>query len=184
MAAIGTILIYVGWTGALLVSFGFVLQTLTGMSTEWAIAVGTAITLVYTMVWGMWTIAWTDVLQISLVIVGLLIAFPVLIHEAGGVTAILDSLPESSVSMIPESGKTIDWLFYVRAWLVIGLGNIAGQDLIQRCLSAKDEKTAQLGAYISSGVYLSLGLIPICIGLIGTILMPDIENPEFIVPML
>lgn len=184
LAAFGTILVYIGWTGALLVSFGFVLQTLTGISTEWAIGIGSLITLVYTMVGGMWAVAWTDFLQIILVIGGLLIAFPILISEAGGVNAILDQLPEDSFQMVPDSGSSSDWLFYIRAWLVIGLGNVAGQDLMQRCLAAKDERTAQMGAYISSGVYLTFGLIPICIGLIGTILMPEIANPEFIVPML
>ncbi|MCH8123088.1 MAG: sodium:solute symporter family protein [Bacteroidetes bacterium] len=184
LAAVATIIIYVGWTGALLVSFGFVLQTITGISTEWAIGIGTAITLIYTMIGGMWAVAWTDFLQIILVVVGLLIAFPVLIKEAGGLEAILSRLPEGSFSMTPEEGGFSNWLFYIRAWIVIGLGNIAGQDLMQRCLAAKDEKTAQTGLYISSGVYLTFGLIPICMGLIGTILMPDIENAELIVPML
>ncbi|TDI70781.1 MAG: sodium:solute symporter [Bacteroidetes bacterium] len=184
LAAVATIVIYVGWTGALLVSFGFVLQTITGISTEWAIGIGTVITLIYTMVGGMWAVAWTDFLQIILVVVGLLIAFPILIKEAGGVAAIISRLPDGSFSMTPEEGGFSNWLFYIRAWIVIGLGNIAGQDLMQRCLAAKDEKTAQTGLYISTGVYLTFGLIPICIGLIGTLLMPDIENAEFIVPML
>ncbi|MFT4605409.1 MAG: SSS family solute:Na+ symporter [Rhodothermales bacterium] len=184
LAALGTILVYVGWTGALLVSFGFVLHTLTGIPTEWAIGIGSVITLIYTMVGGMWAVAWTDFVQIILVIAGLLFAFPILINEAGGVSAILERLPEDSFKMAPDSGNTTEWLFYIRSWLVIGLGNVAGQDLIQRCLAARDEKTAQMGAYLSTGIYLTFGLIPICIGLIGTILMPDIANPEFIVPML
>ncbi|MCH8276757.1 MAG: sodium:solute symporter family protein [Bacteroidetes bacterium] len=184
VAAVSMVFLYVGWTGSLLVSIGFILHTITGMSTVLAIILGTVIALAYTMAGGMLAVAWTDVVQIVLVILGLVIAFPIILSEAGGIDSVLERLPEGSFSMIPDSASTSDWMFYIRAWLVIGLGNVAGQDLMQRCLSARNESVAQNAAYISGGVYLTFGVIPVLIGMIGSLLMPDISNPEFIVPTL
>jgi len=58
-------------------------------------------------------------------------------------------------------------LEYIQAWVVIGLGGIAGQDLLQRSMSAKNEAIVANAAYISAGLYLTIGFIPVFIGIVG-----------------
>lgn len=176
--------LYIGWTGALLVSIGFILHTLTGMSTGVAITIGTVIALLYTTAGGMWAVSLTDFFQIVIVLIGLAIVFPIVLMDAGGIQRVISELPEGSFRLYPKAASSADWLWYVRAWLVIGFGNIPAQDLLQRSLSAKNENVAQNSAYISGFIYLTFGLLPILIGMIGSILMPDIINPELIVPTL
>ena len=73
-------------------------------------------------------------------------------------------------------------LEYIQAWVVIGLAGIAGQDLLQRSMSAKNEAIAANAAYISAGLYLTIGFFPVFIGIVGAELLPNISNPEYIVP--
>ena len=176
--------VYIGWTGSLLVSLGFILHTITGISTNTAIIIGTIIVFIYTMAGGMWAVSLTDFFQIIIVITGLAVILPIVISKVGGFSVLVSSLPEDSFRMTPKGGGSIEWLNYVRAWMVIGLGNLAGQDLLQRSLSAKNENVAQNSAYLSSVIYLVFGVIAVLIGMAGSLLIPGLENPELVIPKL
>lgn len=54
IASVIMVCVYIGWTGSLLVSIGFVLHTLTGVTESAAIVIGTIIVFIYTMAGGMW----------------------------------------------------------------------------------------------------------------------------------
>jgi Na+/proline symporter len=71
---------------------------------------------------------------------------------------------------------------FMQGLLVIGLGNIASQDLLQRVFSARDERVAQWSMYISSFFYLTIAMIPVLIGIAATVVLPDIANPAFVLP--
>ena len=66
LAATGLLVAYVGWTAAQFVAFGFILNTFTGIETEFGIYAGAAIVLTYTAFGGMWAVALTDFVQMSL----------------------------------------------------------------------------------------------------------------------
>ena len=184
IASIIMLSVYIGWTGSLLVSLGFILHTITGISTNTAIIIGTIIVFIYTMAGGMWAVSLTDFFQIIIVITGLAVILPIVISKVGGFSTLVSSLPEDSFRMTPKEGGSIEWLNYVRAWMVIGLGNLAGQDLLQRSLSAKNEEVAQNSAYLSSVIYLVFGIIAVLIGMAGSLLIPGLENPELVIPKL
>jgi len=184
LAAIIMLCVYIGWTGSLLVSLGFILHTITGISANTAIIIGTMIVFVYTMAGGMWAVSLTDFFQMIIVIAGLVVITPIVISKVGGFDVLTSTLPEGSFRMTPKDAGTIEWLNYFRAWMVIGLGNIAGQDLLQRSLSAKSEKVAQNSAYLSTIIYLTFGLLPVLIGMAGSILLPGLDNAELVVPKL
>ena len=184
IAAVIMLSVYIGWTGSLLVSLGFILHTITGISANTAIIIGTIIVFIYTMAGGMWAVSLTDFFQMIIVMTGLAVITPIVISEVGGFSVLISRLPEGSFRMTPETGDSIDWLNYIRAWMVIGLGNLAGQDLLQRSLSAKSEKVAQNSAYLSTIIYLSFGLLPVLIGMAGSLLIPGLDNPELVVPKL
>ena len=57
---------------------------------------------------------------------------PVLLSDMGGWAAIRAQLPDDQFYLYPRDADMTTWFNYARAWLVIGLGNLAGQDLLQR----------------------------------------------------
>ena len=67
---------------------------------------------------------------------------------------------------------------------MIGLGNIASQNLLQRAFGARDERVAQWSMYIATFLYTTIAMIPVLLGIAGRVIMPDIGDPEFILPSL
>ena len=63
--------VYIGWLGAQLLGMGTILHVLTGMSILHGTLIGAVVVLVYTFAGGMWAVTLTDVVQVSLIVIGL-----------------------------------------------------------------------------------------------------------------
>jgi Na+/proline symporter len=83
-------------------------------------------------------------------------------------------------TLAPQSS----WLSYLGRILMTGLGALMGQDLIQRCLASKNESIARSSAITGGVCYLLLGLIPLFIGVAGRTILPNLETPELLIPIL
>jgi SSS family transporter len=184
IAAIGSISSNIGWTGALLVAFGFVFETLTGVPLEYGIMGGAVVVFVYTVAGGMWAVAMTDFVQMAVIAVGLVMLLIVVLIDVGGWGNIAPHLPEDTFRMIPAEHSAMHWLNYFRAWLIFGLADVTAQTLIQRACSAKNEQTAQNSFYLAGFGHLFLGLIPVTLGIIASITMPGLTDPETVIPEL
>ena len=183
LSALSILPAYIGWVGSQLLAVGTVLSAMAGLPFVASILIAAAIVLVYTVLGGMWGVTLTDFFQALVLIAAICLLLPIVLGEAGGISAVLDRLPEGRTRFLPTGGL-LEWLFFVQAWLLIGLGNLPGQDLMQRALSSKNERVAQWGAYLGGSLYLVVGLIPVALGMIGSVLMPGLQNPEEIVPRL
>jgi SSS family transporter len=184
ISALALLITYVGWTGAQLVAFGFILHTLTGISTTAGMMAGTVIVLAYTTAGGMWAVALTDFVQILILVVGLVLMLPLVLADVGGWSTVAAQFPEHSFRLIPLERTGAAWIEYLRAWVILGLGSIATQDLLQRALSSRDERVAQNAFYVAGFTYLTVGMIPVVLGLIGAVTLPGLADPEFVVPQL
>jgi Na+/proline symporter len=134
----------------------------------------------------MWAVSITDTIQTMMIIIGLLVLVIILINQVGGLDRIVNNTPNGFFRFIPKENSVADWSHYFVAWITIGLGSIPQQDVFQRILSAKTDKTAINGTYWSSMMYLTIAIIPLVIALCGKILYPyEIENnPQLTIPML
>ena len=183
LASVAIVPAYVGWTGAQFVAFGYILHALTGIDTTLAIAIGAAIVVAYTIAGGMWAVAVTDFFQAIVLIAGLAILLPLVLKGAGGWSTVEAQLGSDYFRFLPERSFK-DWLWYIEAWVVIGFGSIPGQDLFQRALGARDERVAQNSAYLAGLLYLTVGLIPVALGIVGATVIKEIADPELILPAL
>jgi len=161
-----------------------VFESLTSIPMEQGIIGGAIVIFVYTAVGGMWAVAITDFLQMLVIMIGLIVLVTVVLIDVGGWSAISPHLSENTFRMLPLENTGEEWLNYLRAWMIIGVVDISAQTLCQRVASAKDERVAQNSFYIGSIGYLFFGMIPIFLGIIGSVTMPGIESPETIIPAL
>ena len=184
IAAIASIASNIGWNGGLLVAFGYVFETLTGVPLEIGIIGGAVVVFIYTVAGGMWAVALTDFVQMIIIAVGLVLLLVVVLIDAGGWGNIGPHLPEDTFQMIPAENTAEVWLNYVRAWLIFGLADVTAQTLLQRGLSARNEQVAQNSFYLAGFGHLSLGLIPVTLGLIASVTMPGLADPETVIPEL
>lgn len=86
--------------------------------------------------------------------------------------------------MLPRENSWEHWLNYLRAWTIIGLVDISAQSLIQRVSAARTERVAQYAFYLGGLGYLLFGMIPVILGMIGSVTMPGLSSPESVVPAL
>lgn len=174
----------IGWVGGMLVAFGVIFESLTGTPLAVGIISGAIVIFIYTAVGGMWAVAWTDFIQMLVIIVGLMILLVVVLGDVGGWAAIAPQLPENTFRFIPLEHTSEQWLNYLRAWTILGLVDLSAQTLVQRAASAKNERDAQYSFYIGGFGYLLFAMMPVMLGIIASVSMPGIGSTEAVIPTL
>ena len=183
---------YISWIAAQMVALGTILSVLAvaaglNFGITAGILSGAVLVTLYTAVGGMWAVSLTDFLQSIVIIVGLLILTVILGIEMGGLGKVLSDKPEGFFSLLPQKGSSI--ASYGEAWLLVGLGSIASQDVFQRTMAAKNEKTAVRAVFLSSFLYISVAMLPLILGLFGKEILPDLlsgsdEEKQMLLPSL
>ncbi len=176
--------VYIGWLGSQMVALGYILNALTGIDPLLGIVIGGIIVILYTFAGGMWAVTLTDFIQVTILVAGLFIIFPVVLNKVGGLNALIRSTPKELWRIIPQNPGYHDWVSYIGQWTLMGLGCIVGQDLIQRSLASKNELVAKKSAITAGAAYILIGTIPILLGLAGRLIMPGLEDPELVMPNL
>src|SRR3982751_3393917 len=109
------------WSAELLVAIGSTFGVLLGMNLRTAILLSAVVTTAYTMLGGMWSVAYTDVFQLALVAVGLVVALPFVLHGAGGLhhawNTYVSARPDGSAVLPPfqphgglwTAGSVVGW---------------------------------------------------------------------------
>lgn len=160
IASICLVLSYLGWVAAQLVALGIIGNLLFHIPTEVGIIVGTILVTIYTFWGGMWSVSILDFIQNLVIILGMF-AVTVQVSEHLAWTGIEKRLPEHYFRFIPLKNTAVDWLNYIAAWIVVGLGSIPQQDVFQRVMSAQSERTAVLAGYVGGFLYLTVGFLPL-----------------------
>jgi SSS family transporter len=184
VVTIGTLTSNIGWTGGLLVAFGFVFNTFAGVPVTTGIVVGAAIVVTYTAVGGMWAVAVTDFIQMLIIILGLIILLAAVLVDTGGWSNIAPQLAEGTFRMVPAEHTAERWLNYFRMWFIYGLADLSSQTLMQRSMAAKSERTAQNAFYLAGFSYLAVGLVAVMLGIIASVILPGLDSPESVIPTL
>ncbi|MEA4861985.1 MAG: sodium:solute symporter family protein [Victivallaceae bacterium] len=160
--------VFIGWLGTQIMGIGKILKLLFGVDEVWGDLLGALIVLIYTYAGGMWAVTLTDVVQVVLIIFGLSLVLPGAVGSVGGLSELIHRIPAADLSLLPpadpEVGAYNTWVAYIGQWVMMGLGCVIGQDLIQRSLASKSPAVARRSAITSGFGYLAIGLIPITIG--------------------
>lgn len=164
---------YFGWVGAQFVALGLVMNWVFGMPIISGIILSAAVVVVYTYIGGMWSVVMHDLVQTSIIIIGLIVILIEVSINMGGVSNIIAATPSEFFSLTPEN-STSAWLAYIAAWMAIGLGSIPQQDVYQRAMSAKSAKVAQWAAVGGGLLYFTVVLIPLILGLAAAQLYPEL----------
>lgn len=169
------------WAAAQVHAFGQVLSNAAGLAPELGIALATALVLLYTTFGGLLADAVTDLVQGACLVVGLLVILVGVVAAAGGPGAALACVPEGHVGLVPEGTS---WPALLETWCVPVLGSLVAQELIVRVCASRSVRVARGAALAGGGLYILVGLVPVALGLIGAGLMPNLAEPEQILPEL
>ncbi|MGH7504349.1 MAG: sodium:solute symporter family transporter, partial [Longimicrobiales bacterium] len=114
-------------------------------------------------------------------ILGLGIVFVVIMLGNGGLSELAAVEPERLQLF---GGGVVPWYEVAEAWAIPVFGSVVAAELVARVIATRSPHVARRSAVIASGVYLAVGLIPASIGLIGARVLPGLENPEQVLPLM
>lgn len=182
---------YFAWVALQYSALAGLLELYFEIPLTYGILIVAGVTLVYTMIGGMWSVTLTDTLQILLALVGLVVlTSSALSHEGLGdgdpvrgfqvlIQKISTDHPDH-LRLWPKRSASGSTLAYVSSilgvlalWATGLFGNIPGQDLQQRVFAAKSEKTAQHACILAGILYLCFGSLPLILGLSSLVTHPD-----------
>jgi SSS family solute:Na+ symporter len=190
--SVAIILSYLGWVAAQITALGLVFSILsTGViSPEMGMVIGTVSVLIYVMLGGMLAVAWTDFVQMIVLVLGLsFIAFTASGLAGGANKVIAHAQSHDWFRLFPENTAS-GWLFFVASAITMMLGSIPQQDVFQRVMSAKDSKTASRGAMIGGASYIVFAFVPMFIVTSSLLIMPEEakallkDDPQKVLPTL
>ena len=133
-----------------------------------------AFAMIYTSLGGMWSVAKTDTLQVFFVVLGLVFLMFAIAQQYGDVDKMWHQLSPKKRHWLggEEASALLKWT----KLLAIGsLGNVCGSDLMQRVFAARSEKIAQKSCIIAGVLYMSIGALPVMVGLYGAAYLPSPE---------
>jgi Na+/proline symporter len=170
------------WAGAQIRAFGQVLASASdGMSASVGIAVATVTVLVYTIFGGLLADAWTDLLQGIVLALGLLVVTVLVVNGLGGVGPAFSEIESSHWAWRAPGETTIEVL---NRWAIPILGSITAQELISRIVACRSPQVAQRAAWMASLTYLSIGALPVALGLMATQVNLNVADAEHVLPAL
>ena len=184
VSSVASIVSSLGWVAGMLVAFGIIFETLTGVPLAVGIIGGSFVVILYTSIGGMFAVALTDFVQMSIIAIGLVMLLVVVLVDTGGWGPIAAQIPEHTFRMTPLDQSLDSWLVYLRAWVIFGFADIASQSLLQRAMSAKSERVAQNSFYAAAISYIGFAMIPVTLGIIASVTMPELANSESVIPAL
>lgn len=183
------ILSAIGWLGGQLVALGTIIFLSTGFDLTVSIVIGALVMIVVTYLGGLWALSRIDAIVFVLIIAGLVVMFPIVMGEVGGLGYLLENanvyyeVPPFTIFPASEADGgflgyvgILGFVFWLSAWTALGLGDLSSQVLLQRVLAAKNELTAKFGFILSGILYLFIGLIPVIIGI--AMFTHGLELPE------
>ena len=178
LTSVAIVLSYLGWTSAQMTALGLVIATLSGGAVDLntAIMIGAAVVVVYTIFGGMWSVAFTDLFQTVVILIGLtLVAFLVGDLAGGAGKVISQAAAEGKLNMFPADMDAAAWWAMAGAFFAFAFGSVPQQDVFQRMTSAKDEKTAVRGTLIGGLIYFCFAFVPIFIAYAALVADPSLK---------
>jgi len=191
LSVIAQMLTYFSWTAAQVVAGGAIVQALFGIDAQWGMIIIITIVAAYTTMGGMLADTLLDFFQMFLTAAGITLVFLAVLNAVGGFSGLIEGAGSTYVSepftLLPIAGEgylgytgATGWMYWLAAWMAIGLGSVATQDLMQRSMAARNQATSVYGSYFAGVLYLFFGIMSPLIGIMVYSLNPGMEDTSYL----
>jgi len=172
------------WLGVVLYTAVIAAQTISGYDsfTAWVL-IFSVVVILYTILGGMWSVAFTDVIQFVLMLGSALIVLPLAMSAVGWWPGLAEKLPEGALTLIKNNG-TYDWKFIIAIFLLGIEWACVDQGLLQRAFGAENTRSVAKGLVLAGIITTPFALLWILPGLAARVLYPGIMNADSAFPVL
>ncbi|MBM64304.1 MAG: sodium:solute symporter [Acidobacteria bacterium] len=174
------------WFGTLailaaqLLAMGFVLNAVTGLDPRLGSIIGGIVVTVYFTAGGLLTSVWVNAVQLVVLLLGFLCAFPIILASVGGASALFEATQELENYWNPWHGGGSGW-FYLA---MLGPSFIVSPGILQRVYAAHDDRAVRIGVAWNGFALLLFAVIPVLLGMAARVVVPDLDNPALALPAL
>lgn len=170
--------------GAVLYLGALSLHSLLGIPMLVSILILALATGIYTIAGGLRAVIWTEMLQLVVLLLGMIILSFVTISAAGGIPAVVESSKNWEI-LLPASDPDFPWTMYLGGSLCVSVFYCAtNQFIVQRTLAAKNEWHARMGVVFADYLKFLVPFLIIVPALVAPKLFPDLEKPDLLFPTL
>lgn len=191
LSVVAQMLTYFSWTAAQIVAGGAIAQGLFGIDSTIGSVVIITIVAAYTSMGGMLADTLLDFMQMFFTAGGITLVFISMLGAVGGWQGLVTGAGSTYVSnpftLLPMAGEgylgytgATGWMYWLAAWMAIGLGSVATQDLMQRSMAARNQATSVYGSYGAGVLYLVFGVMSPLIGIMMYKLSPGMEDTSYL----
>lgn len=172
------------WLGVVLYTAVIAAQIISGLNsfTAWVL-IFSLVVIVYTILGGMWSVAFTDVIQFVLMLGGALILLPLTMHAVGWAPGLKAQLPEEALILVKNNG-TYNWKFILAIFLLGIEWACVDQGLLQRAFGAESTRSVAKGMVLAGIITTPFALLWNLPGLAARVLYPGLDNADSAVPIL
>lgn len=162
------------WSGSLLVAIGATFAVILNLDMTTSIWMSAAVVTLYTMIGGMWSVAYTDVVQLLLIPIGMLAALPFALAQIGGFGPCVEhyfrTKNTAAYLVAPLSAGDPYWTAPARSFwwdqsMMLVFGGIPWNCYFQRVLSCQTPTKARWHSIFSGMLTILLTVPPLLLGL-------------------
>jgi len=170
------------------IAAGKALSSLLGVSYQVALIGGVAVILFYTVSGGYLAVAWTDFIQGIIMVLAMVVILILGLSRVGGLTGLNESLAQIDPTLLSKWGRGLQhqgqYGVIAGAVLIYLIGYMGLPQVVVRHMSMRDTKTAKSALLFATFWNQPFIFTPYILGLIGIVLLPNIADPEMVVPEL
>jgi high affinity choline transporter 7 len=182
------------WSAELMVAIGATFGVILNVDLTTAIIISAGIVTLYTMIGGLWAVAYTDAFQLLLIPVGLILAIPFILHFTGGdlttTWSNYKALKGDAAVVVPP--MHVDSFWDVRgiiSWwdtsFMLILGGIPWNCYFQRVFSSKTSVIARNQSIFAGIITILMTMPPLILGMEAVVYWKgNLTEPALSVPLL
>ncbi len=175
-----SVVICAGLIGAQVGAMGYIFNVFTGIPRLWGILLGCSIIILYSTIGGMKAVVTSDILQFSVLSVGIPLTLLLGVFYAGGVQNIISNVPASRFSLLSADLPLIS---FISLFLTFLMGEMLVPPYVQRLLMSPDAGKTARGTFYSGIFSMPFFVIAGLIGLVALSLEPSL-NPNLAMPYI
>ncbi|XP_031159160.1 high-affinity choline transporter 1-like isoform X2 [Sander lucioperca] len=155
------------WVTGTLIGLGATMSVILDLPYTVCIWLSAAVAIIYTLLGGLYSVAYTDIIQLTLIFFSLWLCVPFILMNAH--SADITKTAFNFTYQAPWIGsvdKERAWR-WIDNFLLLAFGNLGYQDFHQRTLSAASSATARITCFIAAPLILILGIPSVLIGAVA-----------------
>jgi len=182
LGAIIILIATVVYVQAQIVAGGLVANIVFGLPTTTGMIIFTIILLIYTVIGGMLAVAYTDFLQMVIMVLGTVVSVPLAVSHFGGFENMITAVEAIKPLTFQWGGFSTSLL--ITMGLAFFLGSVATPEKVVRLYAMKDMHTIRRGILLTIILVTAVNVLVFILGLAAMALFPMLPSGDLAMPVI